>query len=170
MNYYELFKIPISFEVDQKLLTQRYYALSREHHPDKFTLKPTESQSESLRMSTVINNGFKILRDKQNRIKYLLEFLGVKFIEGQEKVSQDFLMEMMDINESLMDYQMDPDPQMKESILKSIEDIEISLQDRIAPVMADIDFDNPDMEALNAIKDYYLKSQYLRRLRVNLIH
>jgi molecular chaperone HscB len=170
VNYYELFKIPISFEVDQKLLTQRYYALSRENHPDKYTLKSTEEQLQALQLSTEINNGFKILRDRQKRIKYLLEFLGVKFIEGADKVSQDFLMEIMDINEELMEYQFDPDPNKKAAVLKSIEAMETSLSDRITPIMAGIEFQNPDMKALADIKDYYLKSQYLGRLRVNLNH
>jgi len=170
VNYYDLFEIPVSFEVDQEQLTRRYYALSKKYHPDKYTLKSSDKQFLALQMSTEINKGFKILVDRQKRIKYLLEFLGVKFIEGQEKVSQDFLLEMMDINEELMDYQFDKDPEKKNSILKSIERIRTSLSDRISPVMAGIDYNNPDMNALSDIKDYYLKSQYLGRLGVNLNH
>ena len=170
MNYYELFEIPISFEVDQKQLTQRYYALSKEHHPDKFTLKSDELQKKALQTTTEINNGFKVLKNKQKRIKYLLEYLGVKFTEGQEKVSQNFLEEMMDINEELMEYQFDPNPSLKEEILKNISKIEIYLEDRITPIMESIDFSNPSHDALADIKDYYLKFQYIERFRVNLNH
>lgn len=170
MNYFELFEIPISFEVDLEQLTQRYYALSKAHHPDKFSLHSEEAQFKALNKSTEINSGFKILRDKQKRIKYILELLGVNFTEGQEKVSQEFLMEMMDINEKLMDYQMDNDPALKSSIEEEINEIESTISDRISPVMKRVDFNDPDDTAMAAIKDYYLKSQYLRRLRVNLNH
>ena len=168
MNYYELFEIPISFESDQKQLTLRYYALSKKYHPDKYTLKSSKEQQFALQKSTEINSGFNILRNRQKRIKYILELLGVKFIEGKEKVSQEFLLEMMQINEELMEYQFDSEPSIKVGILKNISEIENSLSDRISSVMVGIDFDYPDDEALAEIKDYYLKSQYLGRLRVNL--
>ncbi|NNE25812.1 MAG: Fe-S protein assembly co-chaperone HscB [Saprospiraceae bacterium] len=170
MNYFELFGMPLGFEIDQRLLKRKYYELSKQFHPDKFTLHSDEEQVQALQKSTEVNKAYKVLKDKQSRIKYILEYLGVEFNEGNEKVSQEFLMEMMDINETLMELKFDPDIEKQKAALHSIEAIKTSLSDEIAPVTQKIDLNNPTDSALAQIKDYYLKSQYLKRLVQHLDH
>ena len=170
MNYFELFGIPIGFEIDQALLRRKYYELSKQFHPDKFTLQSEEEQIHALQKSTEVNLAYKILKDSQSRVKYILEYLGVEFEEGNEKVSQDFLLEMMDINEALMELKFDPDPEKKNTVLQSIDAIKTSLSDEIVTVTQKIDFNNPSESELAQIKAYYLKSQYLRRLAQHLDH
>ena len=170
MNHFELFGIPLGFEIDQSLLKRKYYELSKQFHPDKFTLHSEEEQVHALQKSTELNKAYRVLKDKQSRIKYILEYLGVEFNEGNEQVSQEFLMEMMDINETLMELKFDPDIEKQKETLHSINAIKTSLSDEIALVAQKLDFNNPSEEQLVQIKDYYLKSQYLKRLVQNLDH
>ncbi len=170
MNYFELFGIPIQFGIDYELLTKKYYSLSKQYHPDKFTLKSEDEQLLSLQKSTEINSAYRILKDDQKRLKYILEFLGVEFKEGQEKMSQDFLLEIMDINEAIMELQFDPDPSKKKELVIKISDFETSLSDEIISLMKKLDFNNPDLDTLNNVKSNYLKSKYLIRMKENLDH
>ena len=170
MNYFELFEIPISFTVDNTFLTRRYYELSKQYHPDKYTLKSTNDQLHSLNKSTEINNAYRVLKNESERIKYVLELLGVKFKEGQEKISQEFLMEMMDFNEAIMDYKFDPQPSAKQILTDKIKSIKASLSDDFQSVLKNIDIDNPNSDSLELVKAYYLKSKYLSRIEKNFNH
>ncbi|MBT8190114.1 MAG: Fe-S protein assembly co-chaperone HscB [Bacteroidia bacterium] len=170
MNYFELFEIPVSFELDTVVLKRKYYVLSKTFHPDRFTLKSETEQLLALNQSTEINKAYRTLKERQSRIRYILELKGVIFVEGQEKVPQDFLMEMMEINESLMELKLDPEPSSIRRIEKQIEEIETSLGKEISAVMELIDLDNPDESKLELVKIYYLKTKYLQRLRENLFN
>ena len=44
MNYFELFGLPIGFQVDTAKLRQAYMELQRTSHPDKFTQSSSEEQ------------------------------------------------------------------------------------------------------------------------------
>ena len=168
MDYFKLFDLPRSFDVDKKALTQAYYRLNKEYHPDNFTLASSEDQATALSKTTHINMGYKLLKNKQQRLKYVLELLGVNFQEGKESMPQEFLMEMMDLNEAIMDYKMDPSSEVRKKIEGQVsafqQEIEASAQDNIAT----INMEAPQANLLQAIKDYYLKSKYLKRLLDNL--
>ena len=142
--------------MDKKALTQAYYRLNKEYHPDNFTLASSEEQTTALSKTTHINKGYKLLKNKQQRLKYVLELLGVNFQEGKESMPQEFLMEMMDLNEAIMDYKMDPSSEVRKKIEGQVsafqQEIEASAQDNIAT----INMEAPQANLLQAIKDYYL--------------
>lgn len=168
MNYFELFELEVSFIIDKVALKQKYYALSRAFHPDNFTLSNADAQSEALTKTTMLNEGFKILNDKQKRIKYVLELAGVSFEEGKETVPQDFLMEMMDINEEIMEFQMDPEKEVLNQLLDKLYGLEELLDKTIDDKLVNFNLENVNYEHLSKIKEYYLKSKYLVRVKNNL--
>lgn len=170
MNYFELFQLPLSFEVEKKTLTSRYYELSKKYHPDSFSQATLEEQQQALTKSSEINKAYKTLKAKQSRIKYVLEVCGVSFEEGKEQMSQEFLMEMMDINEAIMDYKMEPSEEGRVAIESQISDFEQELEIDVRVAMAELDLSNqnPDAALLGAVKAYYLKSKYLKRLLGNI--
>ena len=168
MNYFELFDLKLSFDIDKSALTKKYYQLSKMYHPDRFTLAEEEAQSEALTKSTEVNKAYKILKEEQSRIRYILELLGKAPEEGKETMPQDFLMEMMDINEAIMDYKMDPTPEAKASIEKSVSAFQSEIKSSATAAMNEIDLASPSDVHLNQIKEYYLKSKYLRRMLQNL--
>ncbi len=168
MDYFKLFDLPLSFEVDKKALTQAYYRLSKEYHPDNFAMASADAQASALSTTSDINTGYKILKNKQQRLKYVLQLLGVDFQEGKESMPQEFLMEMMDLNEAIMDYKMDPNPDVRNKIETQVATFQSDIEAHVQKNMASLDMASPQQEQLTAIKSYYLKSKYLKRLLDNL--
>jgi len=166
MNYFQFYNTPISFEIDESALKKTFLQNSKKYHPDFFTLESQVDQDEALRMSTLNNDAYKVLRDFESRIRYILELKGVLAEEGQNKLPQEFLMDMMDINEVIMDLQMDYDLDRKREVVKKIDSFEhdliVSIEDDISDFKDQEDFD------YSRIKDFYLKKKYLKRIKDNL--
>src|SRR5690606_616299 len=101
-------------------------------------------------------------------MKYILEMKGILREEGQNKLPQSFLAEMMDINEALMELEFDFDENKKNDILKQLQNQEDSAYSEVEPIIKNYSDDKASEAALLAIKDYYLKKRYLLRIRENL--
>ena len=167
MEYFNLFDIPVSFHLDEAALKASFIKLSRECHPDHFTLASEEKQEEMLERSTQINNAYKVLNNFDQRLHYILTQKGVLEGEGQDKLPQAFLMDMMDINETIMDLQFDPDPAKTAQAKEQIAAFDAELQKGIESVLQSPDAVHKE-EALSSARDYYLKKKYLKRIYENL--
>jgi molecular chaperone HscB len=165
-DYFAFYDLPVSFNPDAALVKQKFYANSKKYHPDFYINEDAEKQAEVLELSTVNNKAYQVLTDPQKRLNYILELKG-KLIEGEHYVlPQSFLMEMMDVNESLMDLQFDPDAHRLAELKKEVEAIEKGVTGKIAALTAS--FDQKDVagqeRALDAIKDLYYRNKYLFRI------
>jgi molecular chaperone HscB len=168
VNYFEFYDLPVSFQVDLDLLKRKFYEISRSSHPDFHTLAPEPQQEAMLEKSTINNRAYKTLSDFDHRLKYILDLFGKLKEEGENKVPQDFLTEMMEINESLMELEMEPSDEMKSTILKEIALIEESSLAEIQTSLGAKDLHTLTEGHWAALTDYYLKSRYLKRIRENI--
>jgi molecular chaperone HscB len=168
MNYFDFYTIPITFKVDAAALRQTFYANSKKHHPDFFTMESVEKQAEILELSTLNTQAYKTLSDFDRRMKYILELKGIMAEEGKNTIPQDFLMDMMDINEALMELEFDFDPEAHKKVLTDVELIENQLFTDIQPLIENYQNDTNREGVLEEIKKYYLKKRYLLRIRENL--
>jgi molecular chaperone HscB len=100
-NYFELFGLPRRFEVDTALLEERYLAISRNIHPDKYATAGEGMQAFALRASASVNNAYDVLRDPLHRAEYLLESAGGKSATQDKRVPQDLLAEVLMLREEL---------------------------------------------------------------------
>ena len=167
-HYFEIFDLPVSIELDEKILTRAYYKLTMQYHPDRYTLKSADEQVQAIDNTALINEAYKVLKNKQARLKYILEISGVKFKEGKETVPQGFLMDMMDINEDLMEFKMEPDNDKKNQINRQLTAIESNLFEEFSPFIIKFSFEDNNQQHLLALKDYYLRNQYINNLKNNL--
>lgn len=62
-SYFELYDLPPTFKVDEALLKKKFYALSKEFHPDYYANESKEKQDEILELSTLNNKAYKVLSD-----------------------------------------------------------------------------------------------------------
>ena len=160
MNYFELFGLPIGFQVDTTKLRQAYMELQRTSHPDKFTQSSSEEQETALEKSAIANKAFTLLNNKELILPYVLEVMG--YMESDEKyaLGPDFLMEMMDLNEAWMDADTEND---KHSVTEKVKTIQNAIY---TPVKAILEGNSIDItkEAMLQVKEYYYKKKYLDRI------
>lgn len=168
MNYFEFFGLPVSFQVDVSALRALYLQKSRQFHPDFHTLADDAEQTRALEMSTLNNEAYKTLSDPDRRMRYILEINDLAGTEeNQPTLPQDFLMDMMDINENLMELEFEPDAGRYEQTLRAVENLENELLEMVRPILETwTEADGPG--ALTPVRDYFLKKRYLLRIRENL--
>ena len=168
MNYFELYDLPISFEIDERVLREKYLAISRASHPDFHTLENEEEQALALEKSTINNQAYKVLKDTMSRTKYILELFG-KIKEGQNPpLPPLFLGQMMDINEQIMELEMDFDATTFERVEQEVNTMNAELDKDIETIFSTFDVENAEDATWDTIRNYYFKKQYLKRIFTHL--
>src|SRR2546422_11427390 len=99
MDYFEVFGLPRALGIDSATLEKTFHELSRKYHPDYFTTAPEAERVQAVRMTALINDAYRTLRNPLRRVEYLLSIQGLK-ADGS-KVPQSLLMEVFEINEQL---------------------------------------------------------------------
>jgi molecular chaperone HscB len=158
MNYFELFDLPISLSIDKADLRRRYYARSRAVHPDL----QVEQEEQA---AAITNEAYRVLSDDDARLRHLLSLHHVHTMEN-EQLPPDFLMEMMEINEAIMEIETDADAQ---PVLGQVAEYEATMAESIAdlhttwPTLPD-----QITNALERLKMFAIKRRYILRIRENL--
>lgn len=168
-NYFDFYDLPEAFLLDEAALKRRYYALSREYHPDFHATESTERQQEVLHLATLNTNAYRTLSDTDLRMAYILSQHGL-LDEGKQSMPPDFLMEVMELNEQLMELEFDPDPAVAARVATEVNALADTLDAGIEPVLAG--YAGLPVEtrpqALQQVQTYYLKKRYLLRIRESL--
>lgn len=98
-NFYDFFGFDRKLELDSDALQKRFYELSRQWHPDRFTRKSAEEQAQALEATSVLNDGYRTLRDPVKRAEYLLTEEGFPIGEQRSKdVPPELLEEVFELN------------------------------------------------------------------------
>jgi molecular chaperone HscB len=164
MNYFELYDIPLSFQPDLSLVKKRFYTLSRQYHPDFFGGATEVEKQEVLEISARVNKAYKVFQKQDELIKYILQLKGL--LEEEEKYSlpPEFLMEVMDLNEQVMELDKS-DTAALEAILAIINELEKNIYDPVEAVLTDSGSAHFTEKTLLQVKAYYFKKKYLSRIR-----
>ena len=99
-NYFEIFQLPVAFDLDVDELATRYRQLQASVHPDKFVSATEHEKRLSLQWATQINAAYDTLRSDLARAIYLLELSDVH-IEENPQLAPDFLMAQIELREQL---------------------------------------------------------------------
>ena len=168
MNYFELYEIPVSFDIDALALKRQFYALSRQFHPDLSAHRADADQPAHLEEAAAQNNeAYRVLSDFDLRTNYILQEYG-NFSEADkaEALPTDFLMDMMDWNETLSDLALSPDETAKKELIAQISAVETNLFLEAKPLINSYKIGDD----LTEIKKIYLKRRYLLRMRERLLN
>ena len=68
-DYFAVFGLPRKLTVDGEALRQRFYELSRAHHPDFHQAADDAAQAETLARSALVNRAYRALRDPVARVE-----------------------------------------------------------------------------------------------------
>ena len=105
-NDFVLFDLPQQFTLDAAQIDERWKALQRQAHPDKFAAQGAAAQRLALQWSVRINEARQRLRDPLKRATYLCELHGQAIdAESNTTMPADFLMQQMQWREELDDAQ-----------------------------------------------------------------
>ncbi len=169
-NYFTFYNIEELFFIYEAKLKQDYLILSKEYHPD-FYLDDDEKYAEALHVSSINNKAYKQLKTLEGRVDHILRENGL--LEANEnKLTQDFLLQMMDINEAIMELKMEPNEQKVETISVEVNAFEDGLNQTLISLAQQADKelgnDRVRIEIIENIKDIYLKQKYLLRIKESL--
>jgi molecular chaperone HscB len=167
MNYFEFYGIPESFNPDTALLKKKFYQLSKQYHPDFHANEDDDKQQEILELSTLNNKAYQTLSDPYKRLEYILKAHELLLEGAKPQLPSDFLMEMMDINERLMEIDDSEELSHLTAEVLAIEgDIEAAIA-RFTVGYESLD-DTAKENRLNEIADCYYRQKYLLRIKESL--
>ena len=167
INYFDFYQIPESFNPDAALLKKKFYTLSKEYHPDFYANEDEAKQQEILELSTINNKAYQALSDPNKLLEYILKQHGLVNEGAKPQLPADFLMEMMDINERLMEIDS------KEAlghITAEVLAIEGDINDELGGLTKDYEqlTDTAKENRLNDIANIYYRQKYLLRIKESL--
>lgn len=161
-NYFELFGLPVTFEVDGKALTERYRDLQRALHPDRFANAPDQERRLSLQQAAQVNSGYETLRDPLSRARYLLQLQGVEYSDESSTINDlEFLEQQMELRERLAEIRHDDDPAA--ALSDFMAQLDISSREQIEALRAL--FAQGETVAAAKAKNLVQRMQFLRRLQ-----
>jgi molecular chaperone HscB len=153
MNYFELFDLPITIKVDKTTLAQKYFELQKKYHPDFFVQASEAEQADALEKSSTLNKALKTLKKEDETLKYILIEKGILQEDEKYQLPQDFLMEVMDLNEDLGEHSK-----------QQIEDFENIIYANVQPLIEQYNNEKVTPQQLAQLKEYYFKKKYLQRI------
>ena len=163
-THFELFELPISFEVDLTELSQRYRELQRVVHPDKFVNASDRERLLSVEKAAAINEAYQILKSPQRRARYMLELQSVSFDDEKDTaLDPAFLMEQIELREALGELNKASDP------MATLTSIMADIKNRIASVVEELrtglKVGELDEVQKNTLKALIHKMQFLNKLQ-----
>lgn len=165
MNYFEFYQLEPKVLLDLNALRQKFYAKSRELHPDQNN-KLDRSENEIQYDSAFNNIAYKTLGSFETRLKYILELESIN-IESQQNnpLSEDFLMDMLELHEEIIEAKHLNQLEKLSKLEDSIHLIEEKNLQEILPFMTDYDSGKRVDNTLLKLQQYYYKLKYFNRLK-----
>lgn len=161
-NYFELFDLPQGFAVDAKRLAERYRTLQAVTHPDRFAVAATFEKRVSLQASTQVNEAYRTLKDPLARARYLLTLhTGDSGNDSETSKDGAFLMEQMELRETLAEAQSSPNPHAAVArVLTHLAEQNVLLDKELERLFAD-----PSPANLETAREIVRKLQFLDKCR-----
>ncbi|TSJ39237.1 Fe-S protein assembly co-chaperone HscB [Mucilaginibacter corticis] len=164
INYFDFYAIPQSFNPDTVQLKKKFYELSKQYHPDFYANEGEAKQQEILELSTLNNKAYQTLSDPNKRLEYILRLHDLVSEGAKPQLPSDFLMEMMDINERIMEVE---DATELGHITGEVLAIEGDMNEELNTLTTYYEqLDDTAKESrLNEIANVYYRQKYLLRIK-----
>ncbi|HEX7360437.1 MAG TPA: Fe-S protein assembly co-chaperone HscB [Bryobacteraceae bacterium] len=170
-NFFEFFGLDRKLIVDTDALQERFYELSRQWHPDRFSRKSAAEQTQALEATAILNDGYRTLRDPVKRAEYLLKEEGFPIGEQRSKdVPPELLEEVFELNMMLEEIKSGDDssrPQLetaREKFAGMRAGIDTQLQSLFAKYDASESRSETAKQALHEIRGVLNRRRYIENL------
>ena len=152
-SHFELFGLPPRFDIEAERLERSYRDIQSKVHPDRFAHAGDAERRASLQWTTRVNEAYRTLKDPVQRAKHLLELHGVDVaFETNTAMPQDFLMQQMELRESLEEATQQKDAARLDALRTDLRREKQKLEQTIA-------------QAIDAKKDYAGAAGLVRKLQ-----
>lgn len=142
-NYFEVFAVNPSFDIDQDDLAAMYRKKQKQYHPDNSTQYDTDTQALVLSVSSHINNAYTNLKNPLNRALLLLELNSFPLdLAHDTTLPPQFLMEQMEFHEELDDAKHARDIEKLERLEQSVQEKEHHITQQLSLAFQQQRFDN----------------------------
>ena len=167
MNYFDFYGLPETFNLNDADVKKKFYQLSKQYHPDFYANEDKAKQQEILELSTLNNKAYQTLANPTKRLEYILRLHNLVSEGAKPQLPADFLMEMMDINERIME--VDSATELG-SITAEVLAIEGDMNEELLALTTDyVTLDDTAKESrLNDIANIYFRQKYLLRIKESL--
>ena len=130
-NYFEIFDVAQTYDVDQKGLLKRYLGLQRKFHPDRYIASSEAEKRINMQWVAEINLAFETLSDDQKRSIYLLKLNGHE-LEENPTLDKGILLKQIELREDLEEIKRDSNYELaltefKKEIEKELESLKFHL-------------------------------------------
>jgi molecular chaperone HscB len=162
-NYFEMFDIPNTYDIDIENLYKRFKLLQFLIHPDKYHNDVNPNiQNDAHEASSIINKAYSTLKDDYLRAEYLLKLNGKinKEINREKIIEKDpkFLEDLLEIQEDIENCKNNEElNEMKNTNSLVLEET----FKKISMAFKDNDF-NKALELLNSIKFYLTIEEHIQ--------
>ncbi len=158
-NYFELFGLDVSFQLDTQAMQERLKQLLAKFHPDRFVNANEQQKRLSVQQSCWLNEASQTLRNPVTRARYMLELSGVELNDEAETTSDTtFLMEQIELREQLEGCRKADDP------VAHCDNITAQLNTR-ARQLGDEFMQNFNSDKLEAARLTSRKMQFIHRIQ-----
>ncbi|MHB8209058.1 Fe-S protein assembly co-chaperone HscB [Mucilaginibacter sp.] len=167
MNYFDFYGLPETFSLNDADVKKKFYQLSKQYHPDFYANEDDAKQQEILELSTLNNKAYQTLANPAKRLEYILRLHNLVSEGAKPQLPADFLMEMMDINERIME--IDSAAELG-SITAEVLAIEGDMNEELSALTTDYPTldDTAKESRLNDIANIYFRQKYLLRIKESL--
>lgn len=162
-SFFEILGVPRRYHLGEGELEKQFHERSRLHHPDRHMKADGAVRVKSALASAALNEAYRALRDPIKRAEYLLKLHGFQLTDERSghKVSQAFLVEIMELREELMDAR-------EAGAAGKVAALAATVRKRHEEVLAEVDagfhrFEAGDEKSLPTVADALVAERYFRR-------
>ena len=158
-NFFELFGLPVAYDVNLNQVQQHYMDLQKQVHPDKFANGTNQEKRLSMQQTSWINEAQTTLKDPVLRAIYLLKLSGIDFsLENETTMDAAFLIQQLKMRERLENIKDETDP------LDRLDEIAKKVKTETTTMMGSFvqSFEN---EQLDEAREWIRKLQFMQKAK-----
>jgi molecular chaperone HscB len=145
LTYFELYDISVNITLDLSELNSKYLKLQTKFHPDKYSNSSAMEKSMAARISTHINDGYKVLGNLTSRVDYILKINNFTMDENKTFKNNQFLIEQMELTEKINKSNQTQQDDIKNYIKEKISSLILDMKDNLSNKDFDILYENNSM-------------------------
>lgn len=166
-DYFSLFGLPLSYDMDTQQLDASYRKLQAEVHPDRFVTASSTERMHSMQLATQTNEAYRTLKHPTDRARYLLKLKGVDTQEeNNTAMPMDFLMLQMEWREAMEEAHGNQNVAQLEQLKKEIKQATKTLHANLSTALTNTE--NTNQATLQLAAEHVRKLSFMDKMMADI--